>query len=187
MIITISGTPGSGKSTIAKLLAKKLGYRHYSAGDFMRAMAQERDTTLEALTAKALKDRSVDDEIDKRTVELGMEEDKFVIDSRLGWHFIPNAVKILLTVSGDEAARRIFAARRPDEQENVTLEKTKQNIAARFASERERYKRLYGVDYTDPKNHDLVIDTTRVTQEQIVDKILAFLKEHGIVKERRKL
>ncbi|MDP3770988.1 MAG: AAA family ATPase, partial [bacterium] len=27
MRITISGTPGSGKSTVAKLLAKKLGYR----------------------------------------------------------------------------------------------------------------------------------------------------------------
>ena len=33
MIITISGLPGSGKSTIGKMLAKKLGYKFYSMGD----------------------------------------------------------------------------------------------------------------------------------------------------------
>ncbi len=151
----------------------------------MRAMAVERGITLEKLTELAKKDRAIDDEIDKRTVELGNEEDRFVIDSRLGWHFLPHAVKILLTVSEDEAARRIFAARRPDEKENTTLERTKQNITARFASEKERYTRLYGVDYADPKNHDFVLDTTPLTPAQIVDKLLMFLKEHGIV--RRKL
>ena len=35
MIIAISGKAGSGKSTIAKLVAKKLGLKHFSSGDFM--------------------------------------------------------------------------------------------------------------------------------------------------------
>ncbi|MEM4246915.1 MAG: nucleoside monophosphate kinase, partial [Candidatus Woesearchaeota archaeon] len=128
MIITISGTPGSGKSTIAKMLAARLGYKHYSAGDFMRQMAVERGIALDELTRIALKDRSIDDEIDRRTVMLGKKEDNFVIDSRLGWKFIPNAVKILLTIRQEVAARRVFAQRRPDEKENISLERTKENM-----------------------------------------------------------
>lgn len=179
MIITVSGTPGSGKSTIAKLLAQKLGFKHHSTGDFMRAMAKERGVSIQELNRLALTDRSVDDANDARLRELGVFEDDFVVDARLGWKFIPRAVKILLTVSEDEAARRIFAARRPDEKENTTLAKTKKNIATRLASEIARYKKLYGADYTDNKHHDLVIDTTTLTPELIIEKILDFLKKKG--------
>ena len=46
MIITISGIAGSGKSTVAKLLAKKLNCKHYSVGDFMRQIAKEKNIPL---------------------------------------------------------------------------------------------------------------------------------------------
>jgi predicted cytidylate kinase len=179
MIITISGTPGSGKSTVAKALAAKLGFKHYSAGDFMRAMAIERGTTLEKLTETAKADRSIDDEIDKRTVELAKKEDNFVIDSRLGWKFIPNAVKILLTIKPEVAAKRVFAQKRPDEKENITLEKTKENMQNRLKAEIKRYYDLYKVDYTDAKNHDFVVDTSELTPEQIIERIIGFLKDKG--------
>ena len=184
MIITISGHPGSGKSTIAKMLAKKLGFKHYSAGDFMRAMAIERKTTLEELTKVALKDRSVDDEIDRRTVELAGKEDDFVIDSRLGWKFIPCAVKILLTISPEVAAKRVFAQMRPDEKENTTLEATSKNQEKRLAAEIERYSKLYDVDYTDPKNHDFAVDTSSLTPDEIVAKIMEFLDKKESFKKR---
>ncbi len=179
MIITISGHPGSGKSTIAKMLAKRLGMKHFSAGDFMRAMAIERGISLDELTKIALKDRSVDDEIDRRTVELAKKEDNFVIDSRLGWKFIPGAIKILLVITPDVAAKRIFAMKRPEEKENVSLEKTKENTEKRFKAEIERYHKLYNVDYTDKKNHDFVVDTGSLSPDQILDKIIVFLEEKG--------
>ncbi|HHT9152615.1 MAG TPA: (d)CMP kinase, partial [Candidatus Hypogeohydataceae bacterium YC40] len=37
LIITIDGPAGSGKSTVAKALAKKLGYRYIDTGAFYRA------------------------------------------------------------------------------------------------------------------------------------------------------
>ena len=52
MVITISGEPGAGKSTTAKLLAKKLSCKHYSTGDFMRDMAEERKISLLELTCR---------------------------------------------------------------------------------------------------------------------------------------
>ncbi len=183
MIITISGMPGSGKSTVAKLLAKNLKFRHYSAGDFMRAMAEEMGLTLDELTQQAKSDRSIDDEIDKRTIELAEREDDFVLDSRLGWYFIPDSVKVLLLVDLDAAAQRIFAARRPDEKENTTLERTKENVSKRLRSEIQRYAKLYNVDYTDRKKYDLVVDTTQFTPDQIVQKIVDFLRASKILKD----
>ena len=46
MRITISGKAGSGKSTVAKLLSEKLNLRHYSIGDLMRAIADEKGLNL---------------------------------------------------------------------------------------------------------------------------------------------
>lgn len=54
MIIAIDGTSGSGKSTIAKFLAKKLNFGFFSAGDLYRA-----------ITVKALNLEIREDEDDK--------------------------------------------------------------------------------------------------------------------------
>ncbi len=39
MIITIAGMPGSGKTTVAKILADKLNLKRYSMGDLRGKMA----------------------------------------------------------------------------------------------------------------------------------------------------
>ncbi|HII15831.1 MAG TPA: AAA family ATPase, partial [Nanoarchaeota archaeon] len=42
MQITIGGVPGAGKSTVAKLIAEKLGYKSYSMGAIRREIAGSR-------------------------------------------------------------------------------------------------------------------------------------------------
>ena len=98
MIITISGTPGSGKSTVAKIIARKLKLEHYSTGDFMRQLAEENKMDVLEFGKLAEKDRSIDEELDQRQINLGMEKKDFVIDGRLSWHFIPNAIKVFIRV-----------------------------------------------------------------------------------------
>ncbi|MCH9028900.1 MAG: nucleoside monophosphate kinase, partial [Bacteroidetes bacterium] len=66
MIITISGKAGSGKSTVAKELARKLELKHYSIGDLMRQMAKEKNISLTELGKLAEKDDSIDKELDKK-------------------------------------------------------------------------------------------------------------------------
>ena len=73
---------------------KKLKLKHYSTGDFMRQIAKEKSLTLLQLSKKAESDKSIDIELDKRQKDLGKTQDNFIIDSRLGWHFIPKAKKI---------------------------------------------------------------------------------------------
>ena len=49
MIITISGLPGAGKSTVGRLVAEHFKLKHYSVGDLMRQLAKEKKMSLPAV------------------------------------------------------------------------------------------------------------------------------------------
>jgi len=142
MIITLSGHPGSGKTTIADFLARRLNLKRYSGGDFMRELARKKGISLLELSKMAEKSFEVDKEIDKMYRKL-RKEDNFVIDSRLGFMFLPNSIKIFLSVNPRIGAKRIFKQGRGIEKENTTLTKTLENIGRREKSERLRYKKYY--------------------------------------------
>lgn len=181
MIISISGRPGSGKSTVAKVLARELGFFHASAGDFMREIAAERGVTILELSRRAERDVAIDHEIDARTARLGEQSDDFVIDARLAWYFLPDSIKVFLDVRPEVGASRIFGAGRAAEQENIDLASTIEAVARRTESEVDRYRRYYGVDYLDPRHFDLVVDTSDRDVGGVVDDILAFLADaHGV-------
>lgn len=172
MIITISGLPGSGKSVVASRVAETLGFRHVSAGDFMREMAEERGMTILELSQSAERHDAIDREIDERTMRLASEGEDFVMDARLGWHFIPQSLKVFLDVRPEVAARRIYDARRGSERENVDLETTQEAIESRTRSEKNRYVEYYDLDYTDPDHYDLVIDTSNLSIDEVVQRIV---------------
>ncbi len=181
MIISISGLPGSGKSVVAKELARRLGLDHLSAGDFMREMAEERGVTILELSREAETSVAIDHEIDARTRRLGETRDGFVMDSRLAWHFLPSSVKVFLDVRPDVAAERIYGDGRGAERENVDLAATQRAIEERLASERLRYEEYYGVDFLDPANFDLVVDTSERTIAEVVDTIVEFVQRPGVL------
>lgn len=172
MIITISGRPGSGKSVVASRVAHELGIGHVSAGDFMREMAEERGISILELSRLAERNDTIDTEIDSRTRRLADSGDDFVIDARLGWHFVPESFKVFLDVRPEVAAGRIYGARRDTERENIDLEKTRAAVESRTESETQRYHGYYGLDYTDPTHYDLVIDTSELTVDQVVKRVL---------------
>lgn len=178
MKITISGRAGSGKSTVAKLIAKQLNLKHYSAGDLMRQMAFEKKMSLLELSKEAEINPDIDKEIDKKTEKLGRIEDNFIMDSRLAFHFIPDSIKIFLTVDRKEAARRIFNDLRPQEKENLTLDETEKNIIKRENYEKERYKKYYGLNpYDNLVPYDIIVDTTGILPKKAADKIIEFIKK----------
>ncbi len=186
MIITLAGKPGSGKSTIAKLLAEKLKLKHYSTGDFMRQMAKERGMTLEELSKIAETDKSIDEELDERQRQFGKKENGFVIDGRLAWHFIPHSVKIFLECSPEVSAKRIFSDkshfRKSTEKQVADINEVIEKIKFRMGSENKRYRKLYGIEQYDHKNYDLVIDTSSKTKDEIIKCILDFLEKGKVYK-----
>lgn len=164
-IITICGMLGSGKSTAAKRVATALGFPHYSAGDFMRAMASERGVTIVELNVLAENDPAVDKEIDAKQKAFMDANDNFVIDSRIGWFFAPDSFKVFLDLDLDTAGERIFRdvqAKKAERKEEMSesVEAVKTRLAERLASEKERYNKYYNIEnYQDAKHFDLVIDT----------------------------
>jgi predicted cytidylate kinase len=176
MIVTIAGKPGSGKSTVAKKLAVRLGLDHASAGDFMREMATERGISVLEFSALAESDPAIDRAIDERSRRLGAERDGLVIDARLAWHFVPHSIKVFLDVALEVAAARIFGDHRGSETENVDLAATMRNIRRRAASESKRYADYYGVDYLDTSNYDLVIDTSTLSVDEVVSAVAEFVE-----------
>lgn len=176
MIISISGVAGSGKSTIAKLLAKKLDYNHFSAGKIMREMADDRGVSLPELNKLAEETTIIDEELDNKQAQLGREEDNFVIDGRLSFRFIPHSFKVFLIADFEERAKRVYHEKRGYE-DNVTLDKTKDNFKIREDSDKKRYKEYYDLNITDKDHYDLIIDTTSILPDEIVEILLEKLKE----------
>ena len=129
-------------------------------------------------------DKSVDEELDRRTEKFGKEMDNFVIDGRVAWHFIPNSIKVFVKIDLKAAAARVFAdtvagkEERSEESENISLEETMKNMEERMELNRARYKRLYGIDYLDDNNYDIVVDTTESGIEETKEKVLNQIKQY---------
>ncbi|MBM3204644.1 cytidylate kinase [Candidatus Uhrbacteria bacterium] len=176
MIITISGFPGAGKSSVGKMLAQRLGMNFYSMGGLVRKMAAEQGMTVDEFYALGDSGPTQDEHIDAYQKELASKEDQFVMEGRISWHFIPQSFKILLICSPDEAARRVFTTHKDErlkERAYASLEETKKALSDRVATEVDHYQRYYGIDYRDQKQYDLVIDTTKNSgPEETVEQIM---------------
>lgn len=189
MIISISGVPGSGKTSVAKILAGQLGMKFYSMGDLRGKMAMERGITIDELNKIGEEDKTTDTSVDDYQKKLGQQEDHFIVEGRLSWHFIPHSFKIFLDCAPMVAAQRIYAAKRAspgktraDEAAYASVEEAKAALDARIASDAVRYKKHYGIDYRDPSHYDFALDTTGlVSAQETADRLLAELKRRGKV------
>ena len=94
MIITLSGTAGSGKTTFATEFSKRFGWEHFYAGGLRRKLAKEKGMTIEEYNKLGETDPSTDTEVDKYIEELGKTKDNILIEGRTAYHFVPNSVKI---------------------------------------------------------------------------------------------
>jgi cytidylate kinase len=175
-IITVAGSPGSGKSSTAKAVAAVLGFRHFSSGDLFRQLAAERGESIEAMNISAEVQRDIDLKVDNLLQEMYRTEEKLVIDSRMAWRWMPLSLKVFLVLDPDTAAERIYHSVQKEERqsENVaSIEEARASIDRRFASEQKRYRALYGVNPTDPLNFDLVINTKHNDLQTVAAMVLA--------------
>ncbi|MGQ9582281.1 MAG: (d)CMP kinase [Thermoplasmatota archaeon] len=173
-IVTIGGLPGSGKSTVARLLAERLKMEYFNAGDVFRSLATKRGLTLEEFGIFAEKNPSVDQAIDKKVVELA-KKDNIVLEGRLAGVMCERngikAIKVWL-----EAPLKV-RAQRVAEREGKSFDTALAEIQVREKSEWDRYYQIYNIDLNDLTIYNYVIDSAPISAQQVVEAILRGLKE----------
>ncbi|HUX35518.1 MAG TPA: AAA family ATPase [Candidatus Paceibacterota bacterium] len=179
-IITISGFPGSGKSSTAKGIALRLGYEHFSSGDMFRKMAAERGISIEEINFTAEKQKEIDLEVDRILADMGKEKNDFVIDSRIAFHWIPSSFKVFLDLDPRTAAERTFAQIKKEGRESQagsSISEVYDNTIKRIESEQKRYRNLYNIDIADKTNFDIVVDTGINGLEEVIDIVITAYKK----------
>ena len=146
-IITISGEPASGKSTVVQEIKKRYEEKGYtvhviSVGNVFREMAKKEymkkypektnvsiadiQNDKEFISKVHYIDKTIDETIAKKGKEFCKVErpnDVYILDSRLAWHNVPNSYAIRLTVNEAIAGKRVFNdKKRGTEDKYDTLE-----------------------------------------------------------------
>ena len=174
MLITVSGPPGSGKSTNAAGLAGRLGVDHVSGGDIFREMAAERDMTPVEFNEFAEADPQFDRKLDRRLREIATTRDELVLESRLaGW------------LAADHADFRFWfdaplsvRAERIAEREEKSVDRAEAETKRREDSERKRYGEFYGIDIDDLSIYDAAYNTARWSPDRFLDVLVATVEAY---------
>ena len=172
MKITLSGLPGSGTTTVAKILSERLNLEYISAGIIFRRLAKESGLSLAEFGKMAENDSEFDLMIDKRQKEVAMNKDDILVEGRLSGFMVDADLKVWIDAPLDVRAKRIV------ERENVPLKEATEDIVVREACEHTRYMSYYNIDLKDLHIYDLIIDSSKLDPQSIADKIISALGEN---------
>ena len=170
MRITISGPPGSGKTTVCGKLSETLGLKAVVFGQVFRQLAADKGLTLVELGELAEKDPQIDADIDARIVETARSSPDIILESRLSAYMLTRnnipALRVYLDASPEVRFARIGI--REEQELQHAIEETN----ARQKSEAKRYLMYYGIDINDRSVYDLIINTDELTPDEVLQRIL---------------
>lgn len=168
MIIAISGLTGSGKNTLGELLAKKLGYRLVCPT--FKDLAAKEGVSLMEFQEKAAKDPDIDRKFDAVLKEQAAAGN-CVVTTWLGPWMVDADVRIKVKVADSIRAERIA------KRDGMTVAQALKHIKQRDNQNRERYRKLYGIDIDDEKNFDAVLNGGRNPPEKLLEMALAVINK----------
>jgi cytidylate kinase len=159
IVITVSGSASSGKSTGAKIIAEKFGLEYISAGKIFRDIAAEHGMSIEKFSA--VRPAEVDHEVDKRSLMYAIKGG-CVLDGRMtGW------------AAGKWANAKIYydcnlliKAKRIAKNNGITVEEAKRIIEERDREDNKKYMALYGIDLFDKSIYDIIINNDELTLKE---------------------
>lgn len=172
--VTVGGLPGTGTSTLCKLLQERTGMPYHYAGAIFREEARRRGLTLADFGALCQKDPAIDEALDDRQLFL-LKRGHVIMEGRLsGWlahrHRLP-ALKVWVHCEEKERMRRLV------QRDGGDLESQRELTWSREQSEADRYLRYYGVDLKNMAYYDLVLDSTALAPERLAERVQVALEQ----------
>lgn len=174
--LTVGGLPGTGTTTLCRLLERSLQLPYIYAGQLFREEAAKRGMTLAEFNALAGEDPAVDLALDEQ--QLGyLRRGGVILEGRLaGWlanhHAIP-AFTVWLVCEERERIRRLVQRDGGDAETQAAL------MADRETRERDRYQRYYGADLSDLSFYDLICDSSSTPPDELRDQVLRAMGAGG--------
>lgn len=178
-VIVVSGQPGAGSSTIAKLLAKKLRLKHFSAGKKFKKEGTGKETAraIQFLNTERGSSISYHRAFDKIIIKHAKKGD-VVIDAKLGVLMLRKYYDFSVWLKAPKGVR----AKRFVKRDKIPVRQALKEVSQRDSIERNMWKKIYGIDYfRQEKKADLVINVANKTPEQIVDLIVSKMKRVFVV------
>lgn len=171
MKVTLGGPPGAGKTTVARLLSKELGWPLVSAGEMFRREAEARGLSLAEFGRRAERDPRLDRAVDQRQAAEARRHKSAIVEGRLAAHFLPKAeLKVWLRAPLEVRASRV--ARR----ERISERAARRQVRERERCEAHRYMRWYAIDLGSLEPYHLVVDSSRWRPKAIVRTLRAAIE-----------
>ncbi len=170
MLITISGLPGSGTTTVSRLVAAALHLDRVPGGEVFRQLAAESGMTLAEFGRHAQEHPDIDRELDGR-LEARAREGSCVIESRLAGWLATNAG--LLAVRAWIECDAEVRAHRVAQRDGTTVAQAREDNEERAALEHARYVQAYGIDLDDKRPYDLLLDSTATSAADLASEVIA--------------
>lgn len=170
-LIAVAGLPGTGTTTLCRLLAPRLSLPHVYAGQLFRQMAKEHSMDVNQFGEYAETHPDIDQELDRRMIEVARKGNVILEGRMVAWQLREahtSGLKVLLEAPEEVRARRVAHREGVADWQQVLTQNRH-----REASEAKRYREFYGFDPNDPRHYDLVIDSSDKTPEHIAEMVVA--------------
>jgi len=175
--ITISGHPGSGTSTLVKLLSESKGWNSLNGGELFRQEAKRRNMTLADFGELCKNDLDVDRELDallKQEMLRNDEQAPAIVESRLaGWWAYQLELEIpRIWLDVDELER----AKRVQDREGGSIESILKKSEKRASVDEQRFLELYNLlpEQSEPYSHR--IEATSLNPQEVLARVLEIVE-----------
>jgi cytidylate kinase len=170
VVIAVSGQPGSGKTTVAREVARALKVPLVSSGSLFRELAAKSGMDFLEFHKYAEANPEIDKKIDSMAIELAKNGNVVLEGHLTAWVVRPYAdLCIYLKASREIRAKRVAM------RDNKSFEEALREVTDREELNRKRYLAIYGIDIRDLSIFDLVLDTTYLSINDTVRISLDFI------------